>query len=88
MFVDLVRPRPGSLLFWLNNQKHPDLQYFSIVRGETTIMSGDYIVPGYSQDMNNIPALRGKATRIAVGKQHGLEMIDGSVIVNLLAGLK
>jgi len=88
LFVDLVRPRPGSLLFWLNNQKHPDMQYFSIVRGETTVMSGDYIVPGYSQDMNNVPALRGKSTRIAVGTQHGLEMIDGSVIVNVLAGIK
>ena len=87
LFVDLVRPRPGSLLFWLNSQKHPDLQYFSIVRGEAAIMSGDYIVPGYSQDMNNVPALSGRSTRIAVGTQHGLEMIDGSVIVNLLAGM-
>ena len=88
LFVDLVRPRPGSLLFWLNNQKHPDLQYFSIVRGESTVMSGDYIVPGYSQDMNNVPALRGKSTRIAVGTQHSLEMIDGNVIVNVLAEMK
>jgi triacylglycerol lipase len=88
LFVDLVRPRPGSLLFWLNSQKHPDLQYFSIVRGQAAIMSGDYIVPGYSQDMNNVPALSGRSTRIAVGTQHGLEMIDGSVIVNLLAEMK
>lgn len=88
LFADLVRPRPGSLLFWLNNQKHPNLQYFSIVRGEATVMSGDYIVPGYSQDMNNVPALSGRSTRIAVGTQHGLEMIDGSVIVNLLAEMK
>lgn len=88
LLVDLVRPRPGSLLFWLNNQKHPDLQYFSIVRGETTVMSGDYVVPGYSQDMNNVPALSGRSTRIAVGTQHGLEMIDGSVIVNLLAEMQ
>lgn len=88
LFVDLVRPRPGSFLFWLNNQQHPDLQYFSIVRGEVAVLSGDYIVPGYSQDMNNVPALSGKSTRIAVGTQHGLEMIDGSVIINVLAGLK
>ena len=88
LYVDLVRPRPGSLLFWLNTQQHPDLQYFSIVRGETTIMSGDYIVPGFSQDMNNVPALNGRSTRIALGTQHGLEAIDGSVIVNLLAGMK
>jgi pimeloyl-ACP methyl ester carboxylesterase len=88
LYEDLVRPRPGSLLFWLNNQKHPDIQYFSIVRGEAAVMSGDYIVPGYSQDMNNVPALHGKSARIAVGTQHGLEAIDGNVIVNLLAGMK
>ena len=88
LFVDLVRPHPGSLLFWLNNQKHPNIQYFSIVRGDTSVMSDDYIVPGYSQDMNNVPALSGRSTRIAVGTQHGLEMIDGSTIVNLLAGMK
>jgi pimeloyl-ACP methyl ester carboxylesterase len=87
LFVDLIRPRPGSLLFWLNNQKHPEMQYFSIVRGETTVMSGDYVVPGYSQDMNNVPSLSGRSTRIAVGTQHGLEMIDGSIIVNLLVEL-
>jgi triacylglycerol lipase len=88
LFVDLVRPRPGSLLYWLNSQKHPDLQYFSIVRGEAAIMSGDYIVPGFSQDMNNVPALSGRSTRIAVGTQHGLDVIDGSVIVNVLDGMK
>jgi len=88
LFVDLVRTHPGSLLFWLNNQKHPTIQYFSIVRGDTSVMSGDYIVPGYSQDMNNVPALSGRSTRIAVGTQHGLEMIDGSAIVILLAGMK
>jgi len=88
LYVDLVRPRPGSFLFWLNTQQHPDLQYFSIVRSEAAILSGDYIVPGYSQDMNNVPALSGKSTRIAVGTQHGLEPIDGSVILNVLDGLK
>jgi triacylglycerol lipase len=88
LYMDLVRPRPGSFLFWLNNQKHPDIRYVSIVRSEATIMSGDYIVPGYSQDMNNVPALHGKASRIAVGTRHGLETIDGNVIVNLLAEIK
>jgi pimeloyl-ACP methyl ester carboxylesterase len=87
LYVDLVRPRPGTLLFWLNNEPHPDIQYFSIVRSETTIMSGDYVVPGYSQDMNNVPALRGKSSHIAIGTRHELEPLDGSVIVNLLADM-
>jgi len=87
LYVDLVRPRPGSLLYWLNAQPHPDIQYFSIVRGEAGFGRGDYIVPTYSQDMNNIPALRGRSSLIKIPVDHGLEPVDGSVIVNLLSDL-
>lgn len=85
LFVDLVRPRPGSLLFWLNNEPHPDIEYFSIVRGQAATLSGDYIVSGYSQDMNNVPALQGRSSLVPVNADHGLHALDGSVIVNLLA---
>ena len=87
LYVDLVRPRPGSLLFWLNNEPHPEIQYFSIVRGKDAALSGDYVVPGYSQDMNNVPVLRGKSSRILIPRQHDLDVLDGNVIVNLLANL-
>jgi pimeloyl-ACP methyl ester carboxylesterase len=87
LYVDLVRPRPGSLLFWLNNEPHPDIQYFSIVRGKDEAMSGDYVVSGYSQDMNNVPVLRGKSARILIPRQHGLDVLDGNVIASLLADL-
>jgi pimeloyl-ACP methyl ester carboxylesterase len=87
LFVDLVRQRPGTLLFWLNNQPHPDIEYFSVVRGQPTIMSGDYVVPGYSQDMNNVPALRGRSSLVKVNNDnHGLNVLDGNVIVSVLAG--
>ncbi|MDH3526361.1 MAG: alpha/beta fold hydrolase [Gammaproteobacteria bacterium] len=87
LYVDLVRPRPGSLLFWLNNEPHPDIQYFSIVRGNDAVLSGDYVVPGYSQDMNNVPVLRGKSSRISIPREHGLDVLDGNVIVTLLDSL-
>lgn len=87
LYVDLVRPRPGTLLYWLNGQPHPDIKYFSIVRGQSDVGPGDYIVPTYSQDMNNIPALRGRSSVVNIPVTHGLEPVDGSVIVNLLSDL-
>ncbi len=48
---------------------------------------GDVIVPAYSQDMNNIPALRGRASLVTVPARHGLVPQDGSVIANLIADL-
>jgi pimeloyl-ACP methyl ester carboxylesterase len=87
LYVDLVRPQPGTLLYWLNGQPHPDIQYVSIVRGQSAFGSGDYIVPTYSQDMNNVPALHGKSSLINVPVSHGLEPVDGNVIVKVLSGL-
>jgi len=87
LYVDLVRPRPGTLLYWINGQAHPDIEYFSIVRGQPRAGWGDNIVPAYSQDMNNVPALRGRSSRIVIPTAHGLEPVDGSVIVNLLADM-
>jgi pimeloyl-ACP methyl ester carboxylesterase len=83
LYVDLVRPLPGSLLYWLNVQPHPDIEYFSVVRAD--FGPGDYIVPAYSQDMNNVPALHGRSSLVTIPVHHGLEPLDGAVIVNLLA---
>jgi len=88
LYVDLVRPQPGTLLYWLNAQAHPDIKYFSIVRGESPAGWGDYIVPTYSQDMNNVVALRGRSSLVNVPVSHGLEPVDGATIVQLLSGLK
>lgn len=87
LYVDLVRPRPGTLLYWLNGQPHPDIAYISVVRGETSAGWGDYIVPGYSQDMNNIPQLNGKSSVVTIPLNHGLAMVDGSLLVDLLKEL-
>jgi pimeloyl-ACP methyl ester carboxylesterase len=87
LYVDLVRPRPGTLLFWLNQVQHPDIHYLSIIHTRDASGSGDYVVPAYSQDMNNIPVLSGKSTRVILDAPHGLSALDGVAIINLLARL-
>jgi len=87
LYIDLVRPQPGTLLYWLNAQAHPDIKYFSIVRGPSQAGWGDYIVPTYSQDMNNVPALQGRSSLINVPVSHGLEPVDGSAIIDVLSQL-
>jgi len=88
LYVDLVRPQPGSLLFWLNTQPHPDIKYISIVRAETAAGGGDYVVPAYSQDMNNVPALRGRSSLLTIPANHGLAPQDGALIVKVLDDLR
>jgi pimeloyl-ACP methyl ester carboxylesterase len=87
LYVDLIRPQPGSLLYWLNAQPHPDIKYFSIVRGQSADGWGDYVVPAYSQDMNNVPVLRGRSSLITVPGSHALEPVDGGILARVLADL-
>jgi pimeloyl-ACP methyl ester carboxylesterase len=87
LYVDLVRPQPGSLLYWLNGQSHPDIRYVSIVRAGSTDGWGDVVVPAYSQDMNNVPALQGRAVLRTIPASHGLAPQDGALLVQVLADL-
>jgi pimeloyl-ACP methyl ester carboxylesterase len=48
--------------------------------------AGDSIVPAYSQDMNNVPALRGRVTTLFSPAGHGLNPADGQLLAELLAG--
>lgn len=86
LYLDIVRQHPGSLLFWLNHQPHPDIRYISIVRGGPFAM-GDFLVPGISQDLNNVPVLRGKATSRIAGAGHELFWPDGQLLASLLEKL-
>lgn len=79
LYWDLVRENPMNLLFWLNRQVHPAAFYVSIIR-----LEGEQWVPPYSQDMNNVVALRGQAqTFFSVGAHH-LHPIDGPNLARLL----
>ncbi|MDM8545813.1 alpha/beta fold hydrolase [Candidatus Venteria ishoeyi] len=84
LLVDLSRPRPGNLLFWLNQQPHPDMQYYSLVRGDAFALYGDDLVQAYSQDMNLVPALQGRSTRIVAPGAHSMNPQDGLLLLQVL----
>lgn len=83
LYLDLVRETPNSLLFWLNRQVHPNIFYASIVRVNEQ-NEANSIVPAYSQDMNNIPALRGKSVSVPSVGLHSLQFSDGILLAKLL----
>ena len=82
--LDLTPAHPGNLLFWLNQQPHPDIRYVSILR-TGPVGLGDELVPVFSQDMNNVPALHGRSERIPAYAGHALLPQDGEMLVQLLA---
>ena len=85
LYYDLVRERPGSLLFWLNRQEHPSSQYISVVRGDDGLLNlGDLVVPAWSQDMNEVAALRGRSSKIVTQWGHGLTKQDGELLLKIL----
>ena len=87
LLFDLAHPYPGSLLYWLNAQQHPDIKYVSVVRLDPVGFAGDELVPGYSQDMNNIPAMQGKSSVFVTPAGHTLVTEDGTTLLQILNGL-
>jgi triacylglycerol lipase len=79
LFIDLLPPHPGSALFWLNSQPHPEISYTSVIRADY-----DKIVPANSQDMNLVPALQGKSAVFLTPGPHVLKMMDGIMLVSML----
>ena len=86
VLVDLTPARPGNLLYWLNAQPHPDIAYVSILR-PGPVGLGDELVPAFSQDMNNVPALAGKSTTYTLPVSHSLQPIDGLKLAEVLQKL-
>ncbi len=84
VIYDLLPEQPGNMLYALNRQPHPDIAYFSIVRTFPDGRLGDPVVPGYSQNMNSVVALKGKSVRILQGYQHELTRQDAYSILNVL----
>ncbi len=85
VLVDLAPPTQGNLLGWLNVQDHPDITYDAVVRNTDFRMGGDVLIPAYSQDLNRVPALRGRATVIASPLEHGLAAEDARLILQRIA---
>jgi pimeloyl-ACP methyl ester carboxylesterase len=84
LYWDLIRETPATALFWLNRQPHPQAYYISIVRVGREIGAGDSFVPTYSQDMNHVPALWGRALTVTSIGTHALQPSDGPLLVSLL----
>jgi triacylglycerol lipase len=83
VLLDLSPAIPGSALFWLNAQPHPNIQYVSIVRAAPFGL-GDLLVPGFSQDLNNVQQLAGKARTYVVPEGHALTPPDGLMLASLM----
>ncbi|MFW2440698.1 MAG: lipase family alpha/beta hydrolase [Arenicellales bacterium] len=84
LLIELLPATPGTYLGWLNSQPHPQLEYIAIVRGQNLIMSGDWMVPGISQDLNNVVAIAGQAKVISVPSAHELSPLDGVMLASIL----
>ena len=84
ILIDLTPPAPGSMLFWLNGQAHPDIEYISIIRSAGFNIVGDIAVPPFSQDMNQVPVLAGKSRSIIVLQGHELTTHDGKLLADIL----
>ncbi len=84
LMIDLRHPQPGNMLYWLNSQTHPDIQYASIIRLNNEGASGDYYVPGFSQNMNNVPALLGRSSTFTTPTSHFLVRQDANTILSII----
>ncbi len=85
LYDDLRVEQPGRFLYWLNHQPHPPIRYVSVVRDNQIRPDRfDFVVPTYSQDMNNTFALRGKSEYWTVPRSHFLSIRDGYVLARIL----
>lgn len=84
--LDLAPPRPGNLLFWLNQQPHPAIRYTSVIRVGTYRSPGDPVVPPFSQDLCLLPSVASSAERYVSQNGHFLVSDDGYLLLKLLKG--
>jgi triacylglycerol lipase len=73
-------------LFWLSRQPHPDIAYVSVVR-PGPIGAGDELVPAFSQDMNNVAALKDHSRVVTTPVSHALQPVGGPLVAKILGGL-
>lgn len=88
LLLDLRQPQSGNLLHWLNSQPHPDINYASIIRINDSGQTGDYYVAGFSQNMNNVPALQGRSFTFFTPATHFLVRQDANIILAMIAAFK
>lgn len=84
LYHELGREGPHNMLGWLNRTPHPEARYISVVRTVGHPAAGDSVVVGWRQDMNMVPALRGRATTHYSLGEHYLRPDDGALIAKIL----
>jgi len=77
--IDMAPVGKGSLLDWLNQQPHPDIQYHSIIH-----TGHDEMVPAQSQDMNQVQTLRGRVKVYSTVAMHRLYPVDGKLLADIV----
>lgn len=86
LYHDMRTEEPGRFIYWLNHQPHPAIRYVSVVRdNQFRPDKFDFIVPTYSQNMNNTFALHGKSEYWTDKGSHELGIPDGYVLARILA---
>jgi triacylglycerol lipase len=91
LFRDLEVERPHNFLGWLNHQPYPPAIYTSIVHEPRALYIrslSDWLVPAWSQDMNDVYALHGRTDTVVVSADHGLCAADGRWLVRILERLR
>lgn len=84
LFHDLRPEESGAFLYWLNRQVHPKARYVSIIKTGSSLFDSDFIVPVYSQNMNNVIALRGSSVVLRTRGGHMLNYQDAVLLVQLM----
>ncbi len=84
LLYDLAPPRPGTLLYRLNRQAHPDIEYIALIRGNALRLPGDRLVPPFSQDLRHVPAIGDRARAYLTPPGHRLTTQDGRILAALL----
>ena len=88
LYHDLGKEGPHNLLGWLNRAAHPKAHYISVIRTKDgNVVSGDSMTVGWRQNMNFVPALRGRARTFASIGSHALRPADSVLIARILTGL-
>ena len=84
LLIDLLPPKYGQTLTIINNKPHPDIRYVSVIRTQQGGLTGDILVPGFSQDMNAVKGIKHQSEVIYTPTGHVLVRGDGDTILKIL----
>lgn len=88
LYHQLSPEYPGSFLGALNRSPHPKAHYISLIHSLSPHpAAGDSVIKGWRQDMNFVPALRGKAKSYIIPSDHVLTPKDGIALIKILQTL-